>query len=279
MFTLLHILHPRIHAISQTIRRWFVGGSSLSLFLFLPNLFRLMNCVSFRLHQWLEGLIRDSNWPAGSDGTFLKHVVYSDRSWIDFDLTWLEIRDGFMRRAFNRPLDHYDRLEQNTGIFRHLPVWDILQGLISQTHPDISSAYHAFAEVSDTTLSESDSNSNAYLYDVVAIGGLDEPDICFSDFYKGISKNLNAKLLAKYQALFTFLFITSSPDWDTISLHMDELQLRLIQYLYVSKCLVRDDKQQGPLPVCLIPIPGLYERSSLLVCLCQCLIHLYILFI
>lgn len=265
MFILLRLLHPHIRTVSQKVGKRLSRARSFALFDWMYELYRRMRRFPTTIHRWLNRKISPDKLRSGPHYTFFEHVIYYDRTWLSFDLNWLAIRDSYMRCAFRRPLERFDRLGQDR-LYNGLPLWDILQGLISQVHPDVSLAYHALEEVCDDEFSNSDDYQKGYLYDIVATG-TSRPGACFPDFYKRFYDHPDSKSVVKYQILFMFLHRIPSLDRGTVSLHMAELQLRLIRYVYMSRCLVRE--HSGGLPLCLIPKGDLFSRRIPLVCRCQ----------
>ncbi|KAH9475492.1 hypothetical protein JR316_0012603 [Psilocybe cubensis] len=154
-----------------------------------------------------------------ADDTFPVYIDPSAKAWPTVDLNWLAIRDRYMRTSFCRPLKWY-RLSEQAEVDNALPIWDILQGLTSKTHPDISPAYHAFSEICDIALSP----------DIRSGLAVDCPQLSFlHDIVAAKMKHAvrDSALLLKHQNLFNFLFAIS-PENERMSMHKAELQVAQI---------------------------------------------------
>lgn len=248
-----------------------VRAISLPLFGLLRRIYPRMCSIWQTICQWSKIPLWDKDTVHIAEDTFSMYIVYSGKTWPIFDLNWLDIRDGYMRRAFHRPLKWY-QLSQDPDIDKILPIWDILQGLTSKTHPDVCPLYHAFSEICDLALphlrqdipGDLDCPQNAYLHDILA-KSIDHPvrDVCLSDFYDDfyLSFGPQSAVILKHQNLFNFLFAISSAH-ENISMHKAELQVRLVRCLYTARHPVHDEKQRGRLPLCLVLQKFTYSPSN-----------------
>lgn len=81
---------------------------------------------------------------------YLSGASANHESWIDFDMTWLAIRDQYMQSAFGRSFPPRPGLPNDVNP----PFYDIIQGLCWKDGPRASStaAYRCFGEISEWTL-------------------------------------------------------------------------------------------------------------------------------
>lgn len=111
--------------------------------------------------------------------------AYADyKSWIDFDINWLAIRDRYMQSAFGHSFPPRPGLPEDVN----LPLYDIIQGLCWKDGQRSSSteAYHCFVDISEWTLTYLSNKSlhdvfrhqTVYLYDLLNIS-----DECLLDMF------------------------------------------------------------------------------------------------
>ncbi|PPQ91537.1 hypothetical protein CVT25_008805 [Psilocybe cyanescens] len=199
---------------------------------------------------------------------FTRYLFYAslDSKWTDYDVSWLAIRDGFMRRALGRS-QLYETV--GTGDDEVFPLHDIVRGLSTQNHQKHSApaAYHCFAEISEMTLqplhrsdynydsTESRCRQSAYLHDLISsTTGI----TCLSDIFDFDaayrSQEGNAMVTKTLHDILhednTYLFLQnhffgSAP---LLSTHRKELSLRLSAYFYQETHVIQTSDQKVTFP-------------------------------
>ncbi|KDR78341.1 hypothetical protein GALMADRAFT_1367350, partial [Galerina marginata CBS 339.88] len=197
------------------------------------------------------------------------HILqaWEKKTWTEFDITWLSIRDACIRRAYSRATEMDNLGWQDPE--HHTPLFDIIQGLLASTqtqkyesqHPEYAFApeYYCLVEISQSmsavwenfgTFPEGFQLQNAYLQDLLSRGS--EEHVCLSDFFRFSAFNERSswedlvqvtspfaqRTIAAFhhEALFMFLRnidqLHSMENLIQLSMHKLELKLRLMGHFY-----------------------------------------------
>ncbi|PPQ79327.1 hypothetical protein CVT25_002557 [Psilocybe cyanescens] len=211
----------------------------------------------------------------GPDAQFTRYLRAASykAKWIDFDLTWLAIRDGYLRRFYKRS----SRLEFLARSGNAIPISDVLRGLITRRRDNVSTfslVYHAFAEISQLTLeplhtyeyfygSTSDRcRQSAYLSDLLTFNGdssLSEYFTLHSPFDRSSTEGtqtspqtLSAILHHQNVAAFIQYHYPTQDVAVLRSTRITELRLRLMRYFYQTQHTIHPSGDQHNFPQCLV---------------------------
>lgn len=260
-FTSVPYFSPPVQCPYKSPQSYAVRAISLPLFRLCHYLNPQIRSFSLRTRHYINELFSTTNAPPLiiQKDDFTKYIIYSHRTWTDFDLTWLKIRDAYMRCVYNRPLE-----QEQLGFVSEstLPIYDIVEGLTSQTVYNPGPAYHCFAEICDSALlplrnriSGRDQHcQNAYLHDLIS-AYLPRNDTCISEFFavhRWNERHLIEAIL-KHQNLFNFLyFLSLRTRKPVMEVHMQEIQLRLISHMYQTRYEILPKDPEPCLPISLV---------------------------
>ncbi|KDR78371.1 hypothetical protein GALMADRAFT_95066 [Galerina marginata CBS 339.88] len=246
-------------------------------------------------HQVVHyALLRSSEKKNQSDDDYFTRYILSawkKRTWAQFDLAWLSVRDAYMRRAYRRATKR-DNLGHD--LEQHTPLFDIVQGLLKSIrsrkyetpHTEFSFAaeYYCLTEISDSVCSHwqtsrtcprGDSQlQNAYFQDLLS--GRSDEHICLSDFFEftaapelweediEVTSPLVQKTIAAlhHEAIFMFLSRVDQhhplENLKRLSMHKLELKLRLMGHFYKETHRLLPSASLSQAPTCLT-IDGNFE--------------------
>ncbi|KAH9475301.1 hypothetical protein JR316_0012412 [Psilocybe cubensis] len=203
---------------------------------------------------------------------FTQYLYYAalDTQWMDYDISWLAIRDGFMRRAFGK--SHWRDV---VGLREDevLPLYDIVHGLDTQSYQKQSAAaaYHCFSEISEMTLQplrkianaygsfEDQCRESGYLHNILepTSGSAFLPDRFPFVQYLGSNKITRKSLcdILHQDNMYLFLHTHSFGDLPLLSTHRKELSLRLSAYFYRANYAMQLSDLNVAFPECLTFTP------------------------
>ncbi|KDR78370.1 hypothetical protein GALMADRAFT_1317448 [Galerina marginata CBS 339.88] len=221
---------------------------------------------------------------------FTRYILeaWERQTWTQFDLSWLSIRDAYLRRAYGRATKS-DNLGHDLG--EHIPLFDITRSLLAsvQTRRDatqhnkfpFAAEYHCLAETSESFHSvwrtfkswsgEDFQRQSGYFQDLLS--GKDDKNLCLSDFFKSLvprkhwedineTRFLKTMAAFHHEALFTFLSrmhqVYRMENFTQLSMHRLELKLRLMGHFYQKPNKLRPLAYGSQPPVCLT-IQGISE--------------------
>ncbi|KAH9485751.1 hypothetical protein JR316_0002666 [Psilocybe cubensis] len=115
---------------------------------------KFMTVIIYRPIAWARGLLRgyeDDDPPAWIINIEDIRVAWTKKSWIEFDLAWLDVRDNYLTTG--------QGIHAAPTFPLHVPLYDLIQGLctsiqehgVEDSEEFVARVYHCFQEVAQNT--------------------------------------------------------------------------------------------------------------------------------